>query len=60
MKFTASEIVDIVACVTIALALFFSMWLEQHELSFSLSGALGGVLGVTAKNKVMNNREVGV
>ena len=59
LKYTASELTDLIAVITIALALFFCIYLGEKELSFTLAGTLGGVLGVTTKNKLAANASKG-
>ena len=50
-RFSANELTDLIAVVSIAIALFACIALDYKDLAFATAGTLGGVIGVTMKNK---------
>lgn len=45
-----SELTDIIAVISISIGLFMAIWLGQKDLALMLGGALGGVVGMSAKS----------
>lgn len=44
-----NELTDIIAVIGITIALFMAIYLEQKDVTLMLGGALGGVVGMSAK-----------
>ena len=50
----ASDISDLIAVISLSIGLFMSIYLDQKDLALMLGGALGGVVGMSAKNNNNN------
>ena len=50
-KYTMNDWVNLIAVVSIALALFACIYLDYKDLAFATAGTLGGVIGMATKEK---------